>query len=226
MSMKILVVIPTELEHGLFLEALARLGFEYETRRVGKIPVTFFPAGQITVAQGGLGKVQFAVHTQHLLDSQPDWDLVLCAGAAGALLPTLVVGDIIVATETVEHDIHNKFGKPRIPRFGGDPTSLALFRQVTHQFDTFRLHFAPVASGDEDVVEKARQQVLRERTGAVAVAWEGAGGAKACQFSGFPFIELRGISDGADSTAADDFVNNLPHVMKNLASLIVELTKQ
>ena len=43
------------------------------------------------------------------------------------------------------------------------------------------------------------------RTGALAVAWEGAGGARACHFSGIPFLEIRGITDSADSDAASDF---------------------
>src|SRR6266478_4000180 len=44
--------------------------------------------------------------------------LVICAGAAGALVNGLSIGDVVVATETVEHDIRNKFGLPLLPRFG------------------------------------------------------------------------------------------------------------
>jgi len=57
------------------------------------------------------------------------------------------------------------------------------------------------------------------RTGALAVAWEGAGGARACHFSGIPFLEIRGITDSADSDAASDFGANLEGAMRNVAAL-------
>ena len=52
---------------------------------IGRLPVVQFPDLGVTLARGGLGKVQFAVQTQHLLDTCSDWDLIVCAGAAGAL---------------------------------------------------------------------------------------------------------------------------------------------
>ena len=65
-----------------------------------------------------------------------------------------------------------------------------------------------------------RRETLHERTGALAVAWEGAGGARACQFSGIPFVEIRGITDRADSDAALDFEENLREAMANVAILL------
>ena len=57
-------------------------------------------------------------------------------------------------------------------------------------------------------------------TGALAMAWEGAGGARACQFSGVPFIEIRGITDQADHRAASHFRENLNTAMRNAAAMI------
>ena len=218
--MKILVVIPIQAEIDGFLQGVDHAG-QREEAVVGRLPVVRFSDLGITVARGGLGKVQFAVHTQHLLDADPGWDLVICAGAAGALVNDLSVGDIVVATETVEHDINNKFGKPLLPRFSGEKTAIETLRQVSLIPGSFRMHFGPVASGDEDVIAVERKEGLHRLTGALAVAWEGAGGARACHFSGIPFIEIRGITDGANSNAAADFEANLPSVMKNVATLIV-----
>jgi adenosylhomocysteine nucleosidase len=182
-----------------------------------------FPDLDLTVSLGGLGKVQFAIQTQYLLDSEPGWELVICAGAAGGLENNLLAGDIVVATETVEHDIKNKFGKPRAPRYRGDEATINLLRGIAPTIDSFQLHFGPIASGDEDVIEVERQEELKKLTGAIAVAWEGAGGARACQFSDIPFVEIRGISDGANSEAPSDFEKNLPIVMENLVILISSL---
>ena len=74
------------------------------------------------------------------------------------------------------------------------------------------------------MVETERKKVLHESTGALAVAWEGAGGAKACAFSGVPFVEIRGVTDTADHNAASDFEENLGVAMSNLATLITAWT--
>jgi adenosylhomocysteine nucleosidase len=218
--MKILTMVPIQAELGFLVQAWAEKGFQRQNSIMGILPVVHLPEIDITLACGGLGKVQFAVQTQHLLDVCPAWDLVICAGAAGALVDGLPVGTVVLATETVEHDIHNRFGKPLLPRFAGAEVALSGFRSLASHAETFQVHFGPVASGDEDVVDADRRRMLHERTGALAVAWEGAGGARACHFSGIPFVEVRGITDAADSDAASDFEKNLGGTMKNVATLI------
>jgi adenosylhomocysteine nucleosidase len=130
------------------------------------------------------------------------------------------VGDVVVATETVEHDIHNRFGKPLLPRFAGAEVALSGLRSIASPDETFQVHFGPIASGDEDIVDADTRSMLHQSTRALAVAWEGAGGARACCFSGIPFVEIRGITDEADSDAASDFEENLGGTMKNVATLI------
>ena len=66
--------------------------------------------------------------------------------------------------------------------------------------------------------------MLHESTGALAVAWEGVGGAKACAFSRVPFVEIRGVTGTADHNAASDFEKNLEVAMSNLAMLIISWT--
>jgi adenosylhomocysteine nucleosidase len=218
--MKILAMVPIQAELDFLLQAWAEKGFQTRHSIMGRLPVVHLPELDVTLACGGLGKVQLAVQTQHLLDVCPAWDLVICAGAAGALVDGLSVGDVVVATETVEHDIRNKFGKPLLPKFAGAEVVLAGLRSVTPRGESFQMHFGPIASGDEDVVDADRRSMLHQRTGALAVAWEGAGGARACHFSGIPFVEVRGITDTADSDAASDFEGNLGGTMKNVATLM------
>jgi adenosylhomocysteine nucleosidase len=92
----------------------------------------------------------------------------------------------------------------------------------THRFC---VHYGIVASGDEDIITADRATALREATGAIAVAWEGAGGARASLFNALPFLELRGVTDTANHAAAADFHNNLRSVMTNLATFIVSWRK-
>jgi hypothetical protein len=65
--MQILVVTPLAAEVACFLQSCVEQGILSETMVMEKLPVTHFPALGAIVAQGGLGKAQFAVQTQHLI---------------------------------------------------------------------------------------------------------------------------------------------------------------
>jgi adenosylhomocysteine nucleosidase len=227
--MKMLVLTPLRDELEAFRAEWCRQGLAIrQLPEVGRLPIFSVADLDIYLAWGGHGKTQFAVHTQHLLevlckdDQTPG--LVVCAGAAGALAERLRVGDVVAAVETVEHDYNLKFCTRPSPRFPGDPGALERLR-ASNRDRTFDLHFGILASGDEDVIDIARGRQLRETTGAVAVAWEGAGGARASAFCGVPFLELRGITDTADHFAAADFEVNLPLAKANVATVIVDLAR-
>ena len=218
--MRKLIITPMKEELDFLLRSCTKRGFHAESTMIGRLPVVQLPDLGVTLARGGLGKVQFAVQTQYLLDTCSDWDLIVCAGASGALGDKVFVGDVVVATTTVEHDYNNKFNKRALPKFDGAPTAIADLKSVSQSVKAFTVHFGPIASGDEDIVETERKKGLHESTGALAVAWEGVGGAKACAFSGVPFVEIRGVTDTADHNAASDFEQNLEIAMSNLAILI------
>ena len=217
--MKRLIITPMREELDLLLQSYTTAGFHAEGATIGRLPVVQFPDLGVTLARGGLGKAQFALQTQHLLDTCNDWDLIICAGAAGALVDGVCVGDVVVATKTIEHDYNNKFNKRALPTFDSAEAAIAELRSVSRSTKAFSVHFGPIASGDEDVVETERKRALHESTGALAVAWEGAGGARACAFNRIPFIEIRGVTDTADHNAASDFEENLEVAMCNLATL-------
>ncbi|MCP4401928.1 MAG: 5'-methylthioadenosine/S-adenosylhomocysteine nucleosidase [bacterium] len=225
--MKTLIVTPMQEEFDGFIQGCQKQDVPIECVMLGRIPGACLPTLDVTVAPGGLGKTQFAVQTQHLIECAADWELVMCAGAAGGIVETVGIGDVVIGTETVEHDIRNKFGTtPLIPRFQGASTIVeALSRSVLH--DTpFRVHRGAIASGDEDVVDSERRREICERTGAIATAWEGAGGARASHFSGIPFVEIRGITDMTNETGPHDFEKNLQRTMYNVASLVVAWAQQ
>jgi adenosylhomocysteine nucleosidase len=216
-----LIITPLQKELDFFLSSCARQGLQAENSVIGRLPVARFPALGLTLARGGTGKVQFAVQTQHLLDARPGWELVICAGAAGGLADDLSIGDVVIATTTIEHDYNNKFSQRPLPRFDGAPSAIASLRQAASAAVPFKVHWGAVASGDEDVVDDERRQALQQLTGALAVAWEGAGGARACAFSAVPFVEMRGVTDAADHDAPADFEANLEIAMNNIAALVM-----
>jgi adenosylhomocysteine nucleosidase len=189
---------------------------------LGRLPIMSFPRLGITLAPGGFGKVQFAVQTQYLLDIGPKWDRVVCAGVAEGVNGALSSGDVVVATSSVEHDFNNRFGPRLLPKFDSSPVALAELREVAPLMAAFKVHFGTLASGDEAVVDPERRLLLQETMGAIAVAWEGAGGARACSFNSVPFVEIRGITNMANAIESSAFETNLELVINHIAILITE----
>ena len=221
----ILIVTPLQEEYNDLYDSLSLLALKSDKDYIGKLDVHHFPELNVTLARGGHGKTQFGIQTQYLLD-HAQFDLVICAGAAGALAPEVKVGDLIVATTTVEHDFNNKFSVKPKPQFHGDANSIEQLKALTLPAADFKIHFGIMAGGDEDVIEVTRGAQLRELHSALAVAWEGVGGARACAFSEVPYLELRGATDTANHEAPVVFDVNLKIIMKNIAQLLMQWLKK
>ena len=224
--MTVLAVTPIPEEYEAFTKALADFGHDGVCRGVGKLTATAFDDGKIIVAQGGLGKAQFGVQTQHLIDNLDNISVVVCAGTCGRLDNTLSVGDVVVGTQTVEHDFNRGMAliELPLPTFEGDTGLIEKLRGIAESGDLpCNLRFGGIASGDEGIASEKRIRELRESTGAIVVAWEGAGGARAAQLSGIPFLEIRGISDGAGENAMEEFWANIPITVANVAAVVREL---
>ena len=216
---RILIVTPLQEEYSDLYGSLSALRLNSHMERIGKLDVCYFPEINVTLARGGHGKTQFGIQTQHLLDHEA-FDLVICAGAAGALAGEVKIGDVIIATSTLEHDYNLKFSVRPKPSFAGDARSIEQIRALDLSDAEFDIHFGIMAGGDEDVIEVTRGAELYTAHNALAVAWEGVGGARACAFSEIPYLEIRGATDTADHEAPVVFDVNLKIVMKNIAFLL------
>jgi len=174
----------------------------------------------VELAVGGHGKVQFALSTQ-LLIQKYNPRLVICAGAAGRLDHSVKLLDVMVSEATVEHDFNLRFVDRPLPRFACDERSLDRLRRVNDW--PFGVHFGIMASGDEDVLDSERGDQIRRLTEARAVAWEGAGAARACKLHGVPYLEVRVITDGAAVGAVQEFSENVKKGMVHVADVIRRL---
>jgi adenosylhomocysteine nucleosidase len=218
----VLVLTPLAEEWSILVKAYAERN-RTETLPDLRVPCQYVAAWRMVLAQGGHGKTQCAVQAQYLISRFPSAALVVCVGAAGSLDPNLSVGDVVVGTETVEHDYRLLFATRPLPRFRGDTASVMRLREAAAGLSGFRIAFDVIASGDEDVVSSSRAAELRTQTGAVCVAWEGSGAARAAAFNDIGSLEIRGVTDAADKEAPQDFHNNLPIAMGNLFRLLAVL---
>ena len=224
--MTVLVVTPIEPEFEAFVNALDGFGHIGVDRSVGQLAAREYDDGRILLAQGGLGKAQFGVQTQHLIENLEDIEVVVCAGTCGRLSKDLTVGDVVVGTQTVEHDFNRGMSliKLPLPTFEGDGRLIEALRGVAESGNLpCNVRFGGIASGDEGIASEKRISEIVESTGAIVVAWEGAGGARAAQLSGVPFLEVRGISDGAGENAFEEFWANIPIAIRSVATVVREI---
>jgi adenosylhomocysteine nucleosidase len=112
---RILVLCPLTREWS-FLVSTFEPSIHVERLHHLKVEAAYIPNWRALVAPGGHGKTQFAVQAQYLIGQFPSTKLVICAGAAGSL-SSLSVGDVVVGTETVEHDYRRLFAIPPAAAF-------------------------------------------------------------------------------------------------------------
>lgn len=163
----------------------------------------------VVVACSGIGKVNAALATTAL--RQAGVDQLVLVGMAGAAKPGISIGDAVVATDLVQHDVD-------ITAFGDEPGYLngqlaggtadaTLASRLADAAAALgvRVHRGRIASGDQFIASPGQANQIAARFDAVAVEMEGAAVAQTCQRLGLPFAVLRWISDSADEQAATDF---------------------
>jgi adenosylhomocysteine nucleosidase len=173
----------------------------------------------VILVRCGIGKVAAATTAAVLLDAF-DARALLLTGVAGGLGEGVRVGDIVVATALLQHDMNAEplFPRWEVPltgraRFDADPTWTARLARASRTLaaaDTHAvaatIHQGLILSGDRFVATRAESDQLRALLpDALAVEMEGAAVAQVCHDFGRPFGVVRTISDRADDAAHGDF---------------------
>ncbi|MBU1359631.1 MAG: 5'-methylthioadenosine/adenosylhomocysteine nucleosidase [Gammaproteobacteria bacterium] len=177
-----------------------------------------------------IGKVAAATTATVLLERFGVGAIVF-TGVAGGLAPGVEVGDVVVASRLLQHDLD---ASPIFPRYEVPLTGHARFATDTALSDALAdvaadllrdpvallgqivvndfglaapsVHRGLVVSGDRFVSSEAESAALRrDLPDALAVEMEGAAVAQVCHDYGVPFAAVRTISDRADDAAHGDF---------------------
>jgi adenosylhomocysteine nucleosidase len=179
----------------------------------------------------GWGKVASAATTAQLIASCEATHIVF-TGVAGAVQHGASIGDVVIGTELIQHDLD---ASPIFPRYqvpllgksllGTDAGMRRRLRAAAQQFlrqdltemvaqserDWFGVS-APkvlegvIASGDQFFDSAEEIEALRRRLPQVAcVDMEGAAVAQVCEEYSIPFAIVRTLSDSADENAPQDF---------------------
>lgn len=221
--MQKLLIAPQCNEFDYLLKGFVSKGYKTDNILFGSIEGAKIPELEIMVATGGHGKAQFAAQTQYLISRLPNVGLVICVGASGSLVEALSIGDVIVATNTIEHDYQLRFTEEPLPVHSGHSQSIdQLQNSIKNTHFPFGIYFGRIASGDEDIIDPERANELHAETDALCVAWEGSGGARAAALSNLPFLEIRVVTDTSNVSAAENFQKNLANTIPNITSLLVQ----
>ncbi len=167
----------------------------------------------VVVVRSGIGKVNAAICTQILADVY-GVDAVINTGIAGSLNADINIGDIVLSTDALEHDMDAvAFGYPvgQIPRmdtlsFTADEKLRKIAKETCECVNADVSVFeGRVVSGDQFISDKAKKEWLVENFAGYCTEMEGAAIAHAAYLNGIPFLIIRAISDKADDSASVDY---------------------
>lgn len=168
---------------------------------------------EVCVVRSGIGKVNAGLCSQILADRfRPS--AIINTGVAGSLRNEINIGDIVLSTTAVQHDMDaTSFGYPlgEIPQLGirEFPTddglrklAAACSRRANPDVGIFE---GRVASGDQFVSSREKKDWIRENFDAYCTEMEGAAIAQAAWLNKIPCLIVRAISDKADDSANMDY---------------------
>lgn len=186
----------------------------------------------VVVVYSRIGKVAAAATVSTLILKFGITALVF-TGVAGGISNDLKIGDIVIGTELVQHDMDAfpLFPTYEIPLIGKsvfkaddkliETTQNAIAHIFEHsflhqvisaedleQFDikTPQLHLGLIASGDQFFRDQQQKdQLVAGLPQTLCVEMEGAAVAQVCYEFGIPFVIIRTISDAADQHSTIDF---------------------
>ena len=185
---------------------------------------------EVCVARTGVGKVMSAAATTHMIETYRP-QAVIYTGIAGAIDSTLDIGDLVVASECLQHDVDATlfgFGRGELPYDGvrwlaADPALFDIARR--YEPESGRTVTGRIVTGDQFCSLESRRHMpyLIEELDARAIDMEGAAAALVAYVLQTPFLHVRIISDKADGKAKVDFQRFLDGASAEIVTFLTYL---
>jgi len=187
---------------------------------------------KVVIARCGVGKVNAAMCAQAMIISFPV-TAVINLGAAGAIDNALNIGDVVVATELVHHDVNaGSFGyKPgELPgmQMHTLPADIKLADLAMKAYGTTleggaKVHHGLIATGDQFIEDAEAKKWILDEFAALCVEMEGAAIAQVCYLNKIPFAAIRAISDKADGSAQATFEEFVVQAAENSTKVVMQM---
>lgn len=186
------------------------------------------------VVRSGIGKVNAGMCTQILADLFRV-DAVINTGIAGSLNNEVNIGDIVLSTDVLHHDMDaTGFGYPKgqIPRmdtfsFETDGKLRELAQKVCREVNPeIGVHQGRIASGDQFISDNGVKDAIISEFAGYAVEMEGAAIGQAAYLNKIPFLIIRAISDKADGSAVVDYPSFEKAAIEHSVKLTLGMMKE
>lgn len=224
---------------GAMDEEVAKIKEQMENvKTMTKASMEFFEGtlngSPVVVVRSGIGKVNAAMCTQILADVY-QVDAIVNTGIAGSLNADIDIGDIVLSTDTIEHDMDAAaFGYPlgQIPRmdtlsFEADAKLRMVAKQACEQVNPdIRVFEGRVVSGDQFISDKDKKNWLVDHFAGFCTEMEGAAIAHAAYLNQIPFLVIRAISDKADDSASVDYPAFEAKAIEHSVKLLLEFCRR
>ena len=167
----------------------------------------------VVIVRSGIGKVNAAICAQVLVDKF-QVGVLINTGIAGSLDAAIDIGDMVISTDLVEHDMDASiFGDPvgQIPRidtfsFPADPVLVEKAKEANAEANPdIKTFTGRVVSGDQFVSSAEVKDRLITNFQAKCTEMEGAAIAHAAYLNKVSCVIIRAISDKADNSATMDY---------------------
>lgn len=185
---------------------------------------------EVILLKSGIGKVNAAMSTTILLEKfKPE--LIINTGSAGGYDPSLQVGDVVISTEVVHHDVDvtvfgYKYGQvPQMPAsFAADEKLIETAEAATASLVGMSSGKGMIATGDSFMNDPERVEFVRKQfPELVAVEMEAAAIAQVAYQFGVPFVVLRALSDIAGQESNISFDKFLETAAVNSSELVLQM---
>ena len=190
-------------------------------------------SADIVLVKSGVGKVNAAVCVQ-LLAERFHVTHIINTGVAGSLDNDLDIGDIVVSTDAMYHDVDaTVFGyqKGEVPQLGtvSFPADEKLrsfaVKAVKEAAPEIHVSEGQILSGDQFIASYDKKEELMRDFHAKCAEMEGAAIAQASWLNGIPFVILRAISDKADESVKESYDLFEEKAARHCAAITVYMLK-
>ncbi|MDF2609918.1 MAG: hypothetical protein K0R92_1392 [Lachnospiraceae bacterium] len=190
---------------------------------------------EVVVVRSGIGKVNAAICAQILVD-EFEVEIVINTGIAGSLRNEINIGDIVISTDAMHHDMDvTGFGHEYgiIPRmetsvFTADTKIVDIAYNVCKKVNPdINVYCGRIVSGDQFINDKGKKQWIVDHFQGYCTEMEGAAIAHTACLNQIPFLIVRAISDKADDSAHMDYdvfeAKAIEHSVKLILKLMHEI---
>ena len=182
----------------------------------------------VVIVRSGIGKVNAALCVQILADVFQVTH-VINTGVAGSLNPALDIGDILVSSDALHHDMDAtifgyKLGE--VPQMGvrefkaSEAMITAAVTSCKEVNPDIHVKTGRVVSGDQFISSKEVKEKLIANFAGDCTEMEGASIAHGAYLNKIPFVIIRAISDKADNSAEMDYPTFEKQAAKHSARLV------